>query len=53
MVGDSEPNDIEPAHARGMLAIRVAIEEPPPPASIADEVSTSLFEVADLLLGPT
>jgi FMN phosphatase YigB (HAD superfamily) len=50
MVGDSEANDIAPARARGMLTIRVAIEEPVPLASAADVVCGSLHEVADVLL---
>jgi len=50
MVGDSERNDIEPARARGMLAVRVAIEEPTPPTTRANHVCSSLREVADLLL---
>jgi FMN phosphatase YigB (HAD superfamily) len=49
MVGDSEPNDIEPAHALGMLTIRVAIEESLPSASVADYVCGSLSEVARVL----
>ena len=50
MVGDSEANDIEPARARGMLAIRVAIEEPLPTISAANHVTDSLTEVTELLL---
>jgi HAD superfamily hydrolase (TIGR01509 family) len=42
MIGNAEPNDIEPAIALGMRAIRVAIEEPPPAASAAHAVVTSL-----------
>jgi FMN phosphatase YigB (HAD superfamily) len=49
MVGDSETNDIAPAHARGMLAIRVAIAEPLPDATVADHVVDSLHAVAELL----
>ena len=52
MVGDSETNDIEPAKARGMLTIRVAIEEPAPTATVADHVCTSLYEVAKVLAAP-
>jgi FMN phosphatase YigB (HAD superfamily) len=44
MVGDSEVNDVEPAVALGMRAIRVAIEEPAPAASAAHAVATSLSE---------
>ena len=50
MVGDSEANDIEPARARGMLAIRVAIEEPLPTTSAANHVTDSLAQVTELLL---
>src|SRR5712691_2957985 len=46
IVGDSEANDIVPACDRGMLAVRVAIEEPPPTTSVADHVCSSLHEVA-------
>jgi HAD superfamily hydrolase (TIGR01509 family) len=49
MVGDSETNDIEPAAARGMLTIRVAIEEPLPTSSIAHHVCGSLRDVGDVL----
>lgn len=35
VVGDSEQNDIVPAIARGMRAIRVAIEEPGPQETAA------------------
>ena len=45
MVGNSETLDIAPAKARGMSAIRVAIEEPFPSASGADRVCSSLEEV--------
>ena len=51
MVGDSERNDIAPARSLGMFTIRVAIEEPPPKATIADRVVTSLNDVAALLPG--
>jgi len=49
MVGDSEANDIEPARARGMLAVRVAIEESPPSQSAAPHVCESLQAVAGVL----
>ena len=49
MVGDSESNDIAPAHALGMFTVRVAIEEPRPSVSAADEVCGSLGEVARVL----
>jgi HAD superfamily hydrolase (TIGR01509 family) len=49
MVGDSEVNDIAPAHARGMLTIRVALGSPPPSTSQAAYVAGSLQEVAGLL----
>ncbi|TME88992.1 MAG: HAD family hydrolase [Chloroflexi bacterium] len=44
IVGDSEIKDIEPAIALGMRAIRVAIEEPPPPRSGAHAVVNNLAE---------
>jgi FMN phosphatase YigB (HAD superfamily) len=44
MIGNSERNDILPALALGMRAIRVAIEEPPPPATAAHALVTSLGE---------
>ena len=50
MVGDSEANDIEPALALGMAAVRVAIEEPRPAWSAAPNVCTSLEQVAEILL---
>lgn len=52
LVGDSDTNDIEPARDLGMVAIRVAIEEPPPETTTADHVCRSLHEVAELLLHP-
>jgi|GEM_PF-835961 len=45
MVGNSEALDVAPAKARGMAAIRGAIEEPLPAASSADRVCGSLEEV--------
>lgn len=45
MIGNSETLDVVPSKARGMSAIRVAIEEPRPSASIADAVYESLEEV--------
>ena len=42
MLGNSEANDILPAVALGMRAIRVAIEDPPPESSAAHAVVTSL-----------
>lgn len=42
MLGDSEVNDIAPAVALGMRAVRVAIEEPPPASSAAHVVVTDL-----------
>jgi FMN phosphatase YigB (HAD superfamily) len=50
MVGDSETNDIVPAHDRGMITVRVAIEEPAPASTVADHLCHSLNEVADALL---
>jgi HAD superfamily hydrolase (TIGR01509 family) len=49
MVGDLERNDIVPARALGMLTIRVAIEQPPPAATVADYVCTSLGQVGEVL----
>jgi putative hydrolase of the HAD superfamily len=46
MVGNSEANDIQPAIALGMRAVRVAIEEPLPRSSAAHAVVTSLEAVA-------
>lgn len=45
MIGNSELLDILPCKARGMLAIRVAIEEPLPSTSCADAICGSLDEV--------
>lgn len=49
MIGNSEQNDIEPALALQMRAIRVAIEEPVPEASAAHAIARSLHEAADIL----
>jgi len=49
VVGNSEPNDVEPARRLGAHAIRVAIEEPLPVSSSADAVVTSLAGVAEIL----
>jgi FMN phosphatase YigB (HAD superfamily) len=49
VVGNSERNDILPATRFGARSIRVAIEEPPPPASAAELVVTSLYDVAAAL----
>jgi FMN phosphatase YigB (HAD superfamily) len=46
MIGNSEDKDIAPSKARGMAAIRVAIEEPLPAGSAADAVYASLDEVS-------
>ena len=51
MVGDSERNDIAPAHARGMFTVLVAIEGPPPETTVADHVARSLDEVREVLSG--
>jgi FMN phosphatase YigB (HAD superfamily) len=46
MIGNPEPNDIRPAVALGMRAIRVAIEEPPPTSiDAADAIATDLEAV--------
>ncbi len=49
MVGNSESNDVLPALALAMRAIRVAIEEPRPASSAAQAVAGSLAEVAAAL----
>jgi FMN phosphatase YigB (HAD superfamily) len=49
MVGNSEVNDVEPAKALGMRAVRVCIEQPPPVESAADAIATSLNEVAAII----
>ena len=49
VIGNSERNDVEPALALGMRAIRVAIEEPPPASSAAHAVACSLGEGAAVL----
>jgi FMN phosphatase YigB (HAD superfamily) len=49
MVGDDEVNDIVPAHARGMVTLRIAIEQPLPDESVADHICGSLSEVRRLL----
>jgi HAD superfamily hydrolase (TIGR01509 family) len=49
VVGDSEQNDIVPAIARGMRAIRVAIEKPGPKETAALAVPTSMHEAAQIL----
>jgi FMN phosphatase YigB (HAD superfamily) len=46
MVGNSEPNDIEPAVALGLYTIRVAIEEPLPSFTVAHHTASSLDQVA-------
>ncbi len=48
-MGNSESNDVLPALALAMRAIRVAIEEPPPASSAAQAVAGSLAEVAAAL----
>jgi HAD superfamily hydrolase (TIGR01509 family) len=49
MVGDSERNDIAPAHALGMLTVRVAIEQPLPAATVATHLCGSLGRAAEVL----
>lgn len=49
IIGDSETNDVEPGRARGMAAVRVAIEEPVPSMSTANHICSSLDQVATLL----
>ena len=52
LIGDSETNDIAPAHARGIGTIRVAIEAPRPMRSAAQHTCASLDEATDLLPPP-
>ena len=49
IVGNSETSDILPALDFGMIAVLVAIEEPPPSFSSADAVATSLADVPAIL----
>jgi FMN phosphatase YigB (HAD superfamily) len=49
MIGNSERNDIEPAVALGLRAIRVAIEEPRPTTTAAHAVCENLAEVREIL----
>jgi FMN phosphatase YigB (HAD superfamily) len=49
VIGNSEPNDIVPAAAVGMRALRVAIEEPLPESSAAHAVAGSLAEAEAIL----
>ena len=49
MLGDSERNDIEPALACGMRAVRVAAEAPRPSSSAAHAIAGSLHEAAAIL----
>lgn len=49
IVGDSEAKDIAPAVALGMHAVRVAIEEPPPPQTSAHARACSLLEAATIV----
>jgi FMN phosphatase YigB (HAD superfamily) len=49
MIGNSEENDIEPAVARGMRTIRVAIEESPPEHSSADAIVVRLDQTREIL----
>ena len=53
MVGNSEYRDIHPAKALGLRTILVAIETPPPTASAADAVATSLPDATTTLLSWT
>jgi FMN phosphatase YigB (HAD superfamily) len=49
MIGNSERNDVAPALALGMRAVRVAIEEDQPAESAAHAVATSLDQITALL----
>jgi FMN phosphatase YigB (HAD superfamily) len=49
VVGNSEANDIEPAIALGMRAVRMAIEEPTPATSAAHAVASSLDDALSVI----
>jgi FMN phosphatase YigB (HAD superfamily) len=49
VMGNSEWADIEPAAARGLFSIRVAIEEPPPRRTVADVVACSMSDAGDIV----
>jgi FMN phosphatase YigB (HAD superfamily) len=49
MIGNSERDDIQPAVALGLHAIRVAIEEPRPTWTAAQAVAENLQEVGEML----
>jgi FMN phosphatase YigB (HAD superfamily) len=49
MVGDSETNDIVPAHVLGMQTIRVGVQYPITTTTCADATAENLDEVADTL----
>lgn len=49
MVENSETNDIEPALALGMRAIRMSVKESPPVATAAHAVVTSLHATLELM----
>lgn len=49
VIGNSERNDIQPALALGMRAVRVAIEEGPPATTVAHAVAGSLHEIVTIL----
>jgi FMN phosphatase YigB (HAD superfamily) len=47
-IGDSEEKDIMPAVQLGMRSILVAIEQPPPSTTAADDTATSLEKAAEI-----
>jgi FMN phosphatase YigB (HAD superfamily) len=49
VIGNSETLDVRPAEALGVRVVRVALEEPPPAGSDADQVASSLGEAADIV----
>lgn len=51
LIGNSEHNDIQPALALGLYAIRVAIEEPMPAFTLAHRAVGSLHDAAAVLRG--
>ncbi len=48
-IGNSEANDIVPAHAMGMRSILVHPDDPPPATTVADAVAPDLWKCAEAL----
>ncbi len=48
-IGNSEVNDIVPAHAMGMRSILVHPDDPPPATTVADAVAPDLWKCAEAL----